>query len=65
MFPAFHSRSCLRTISTFSRDRAVSRGQAGDGGPASLMAAVTATAGFDAMLDRIEPDWREHLRRTP
>ena len=22
------------------------------------------TAGFDAMLDRIDPDWRDHLGRT-
>jgi hypothetical protein len=23
------------------------------------------TDGFDAILDRIDPDWREHLSRTP
>lgn len=23
------------------------------------------TGGFDAILDRIAPDWREHISRTP
>jgi hypothetical protein len=31
----------------------------------SLMAAEVDTSGFDAMLDTIAPDWREHLSRTP